>query len=210
MVGRFKDEWGPEHQAQFAFYESDCLNDALTTLQTELKKVDRRLQQRQREMKRITEDASRFVQRSDAMQRVVTQAKRVASVDSTVLLTGESGSGKERIARLIHESAVERKAILATLTAEGGNRAKTSERLAIGQATLFESSSSTPLKASRSPLWRNFLLRCNNLCYRPTGNHARQAAAKRRICQSSASGLRVGGTVDLSARVRRHERARDR
>ena len=105
MVGRFKEDWPQEAHSQFEFYEKDCLNEALVTLQTEFKKVDRRLQQRQREMKRLTEDSSGLVQRSDAMQQVVNQAKRVASVDSTVLLLGESGAGKERIARLIHGRA---------------------------------------------------------------------------------------------------------
>jgi transcriptional regulator with PAS, ATPase and Fis domain len=39
------------------------------------------------------------------MVQVVELARRVAKVDSTVLITGESGSGKERIARLVHEES---------------------------------------------------------------------------------------------------------
>ena len=43
-----------------------------------------------------------LVAKSPAMREAVDMAKRVAQVDSTVLITGESGSGKERIARLMH------------------------------------------------------------------------------------------------------------
>ncbi len=43
--------------------------------------------------------------RSPAMRAVLTLADRVALVDSPVLLTGESGVGKERIARLIHSGS---------------------------------------------------------------------------------------------------------
>jgi two-component system, NtrC family, response regulator HydG len=39
------------------------------------------------------------------MREVVDLARRVAKVDATVLITGESGSGKERIARLVHEES---------------------------------------------------------------------------------------------------------
>jgi two-component system response regulator HydG len=45
------------------------------------------------------------VARSPAMRQLVDLACRVAKVDSTVLITGESGSGKERIARLVHEES---------------------------------------------------------------------------------------------------------
>jgi two-component system, NtrC family, response regulator HydG len=40
---------------------------------------------------------------SPAMHRVVDVASRVAAVDSTVLIVGESGVGKERLARFIHD-----------------------------------------------------------------------------------------------------------
>jgi len=42
------------------------------------------------------------VARSGAFRRVLQQAEMVASTNATVLLTGETGSGKEVVARLIH------------------------------------------------------------------------------------------------------------
>jgi transcriptional regulator with PAS, ATPase and Fis domain len=39
------------------------------------------------------------------MAQLVDLARRVAKVDSTILITGESGSGKERVARLVHEES---------------------------------------------------------------------------------------------------------
>lgn len=39
---------------------------------------------------------------SDAMHQLVSQAERVARFDSTILITGESGVGKERLARYLH------------------------------------------------------------------------------------------------------------
>ena len=42
---------------------------------------------------------------SAAMRHVVDRATRIAAVDATVLIDGESGVGKERIARLIHDAS---------------------------------------------------------------------------------------------------------
>ncbi len=43
-----------------------------------------------------------IVGKSAALKRVLDQAKIVANTDATVLITGETGTGKERIARAIH------------------------------------------------------------------------------------------------------------
>jgi DNA-binding NtrC family response regulator len=50
-------------------------------------------------------EASGLIARSQAMRRVVEIARRAASTDSTVLLTGESGVGKGAVARFIHEQS---------------------------------------------------------------------------------------------------------
>ena len=46
-----------------------------------------------------------LVARSRAMRNVLALAQRIAQSDAPVLLTGESGSGKERVARYIHASS---------------------------------------------------------------------------------------------------------
>ena len=45
----------------------------------------------------------RIVSRSEVMKNVITLTKRLASVNTTVLITGESGVGKGLIARTLHE-----------------------------------------------------------------------------------------------------------
>jgi DNA-binding NtrC family response regulator len=50
-------------------------------------------------------DHCRMVGRSEAWQRVLTKALRVASTETTVFLEGESGTGKEVLARFIYRNS---------------------------------------------------------------------------------------------------------
>lgn len=52
-----------------------------------------------------SKDQKELIFQDIAMERVVQKALRVAEVDSTVLITGESGVGKEVIARTIHRNS---------------------------------------------------------------------------------------------------------
>ncbi|MBN2528200.1 MAG: sigma 54-interacting transcriptional regulator [Deltaproteobacteria bacterium] len=52
-----------------------------------------------------SKDGSSIVAHSLAMQTLTNMARRVANVDATVLITGESGVGKERIATLLHRAS---------------------------------------------------------------------------------------------------------
>jgi transcriptional regulator with PAS, ATPase and Fis domain len=54
---------------------------------------------------RDVEEPAGIVAKSPKMQQVVELARRVAKVDATVLITGESGVGKERIARFVHDES---------------------------------------------------------------------------------------------------------
>jgi len=54
-------------------------------------------------------DAPPFVAASPAMLRVWDQVRRLARVDSTVLITGETGTGKEVVARALHLASQRRR-----------------------------------------------------------------------------------------------------
>ena len=108
IVARYREDWGEALAGELAFYEQACLDAALTQITGELKRVERRLRSRRRVLGASAAseaDAAGIVAQSPAMERVLDLARRVAKVDSTVLVTGESGVGKERLARLIHDES---------------------------------------------------------------------------------------------------------
>jgi DNA-binding NtrC family response regulator len=104
-VVRAKEEWGPELAIHLPFYRKACLDSALTELTDILKKQEQQLRSRRALRHVDSTTPSGLVSSSPAMVRTLDLARRVAQVDSTVLLTGESGSGKERLARFIHDQS---------------------------------------------------------------------------------------------------------
>jgi transcriptional regulator with PAS, ATPase and Fis domain len=73
-----------------------------------LKAAEKKLRAHRQALVRVVRDVEEplgIVAKSPRMQRVVDLARRVAKVDATVLITGESGVGKERIARLVHDES---------------------------------------------------------------------------------------------------------
>lgn len=57
------------------------------------------------EARRMREVPSAFVAHSRQMKQVIETVYRVARIDTTVLILGESGVGKDLVARLIHEAS---------------------------------------------------------------------------------------------------------
>lgn len=107
MAGETAEGWGEEQRAQLAFFDRESLEDSLRHVTDLLRRTERRLTLRRRELARVTvqEPKTGLVVQSEKMLRVLDEAHRVAHVDSTVLLIGESGVGKEVLARLIHDES---------------------------------------------------------------------------------------------------------
>jgi two-component system response regulator HydG len=112
LFGRTREEWGDERKGELQFYApirlKECLDVSLHRVTETLKAAERKLHERRQALVRVAPDAEEplgIVAKSPAMRQVVDLARRVAKVDATVLITGESGSGKERIARLVHEQS---------------------------------------------------------------------------------------------------------
>ena len=106
LVGRPVQEWGDAVTPHLPYYQKACLDAALVQVTSELRRIEQRLRVRRQELGPAAgAGASTPALESPAMERALDIARRVAQVDSTVLLTGETGVGKERMARFIHHES---------------------------------------------------------------------------------------------------------
>jgi len=112
LFGRTREEWGDERAEELRFFKpnrlKECLDVSLDRVTETLKAAERKLGEHRRALVHVARDIVEplgIVAKSPIMRQLVDLARRVAKVDSTVLITGESGSGKERIARLVHEES---------------------------------------------------------------------------------------------------------
>jgi DNA-binding NtrC family response regulator len=114
LFGRTREEWGDERAEELRFFEPTRLKETLEVslhrVTETLKAAERKLREHRRALVRVApggvEAPLGIVASSPAMRQLMDLARRVATVDATVLITGESGSGKERIARLVHDQSM--------------------------------------------------------------------------------------------------------
>jgi transcriptional regulator with PAS, ATPase and Fis domain len=112
LLGRTLEEWGNDRAEELRFYRVENLKEwlepSLHQTTENLKEVERKLREKKRVLSRLApevEDPLGMIVRSAPMRHLVDLARRIAAVDSTVLITGESGTGKELIARLVHDES---------------------------------------------------------------------------------------------------------
>ncbi len=96
-----------ERERDIGYYEQRELDDALVRVRGILRKLERKLRARRRALDdegvANEPETGGLIARSPVMRTVLDLARRVAPVDSTVLISGPTGAGKERLARFVHE-----------------------------------------------------------------------------------------------------------
>lgn len=111
--GRPIENWGQDPEDIRSRFRLDKLDVGVQKLRLRLEQAHRALAEQQAEIEilrkpgrhAIEEDAHGIVHRSKAMSQTLDLARKVAPTMSTVLIQGESGVGKEVIARFVHSKS---------------------------------------------------------------------------------------------------------
>jgi DNA-binding NtrC family response regulator len=117
-IGKDAGSWGNELEAMRFDYqgadlrqEVERVREAVHKRLQEVERRERHVARRERELDLLRQRVARhaaakhFIAGSAAMQEVLELAARVAPLDTTVLVYGDSGTGKEFIVRLIHDQS---------------------------------------------------------------------------------------------------------
>lgn len=107
IEARFKEKWGKDVESQLSYYRMESVDAVLSELTIKLKEIERQLKQKQQQLTSLdsNEDTPCISCRSQAILKTVDMAKRIAKVDSSVVISGDTGVGKERISRFIHDKS---------------------------------------------------------------------------------------------------------
>ena len=91
---------GSDEVLRSALEEAERLRDQLHTENTYLRRLVKE------------RDSQSLIGRSQTFQRMLVQLRQVAATDSTVLLLGETGTGKELLASQVHELSIRRTRVM--------------------------------------------------------------------------------------------------
>jgi DNA-binding NtrC family response regulator/predicted hydrocarbon binding protein len=105
-MGMDIDSWGAAIAKDLPYFHAADIRGKIQALSDQLRQQELELDRQQRELEHPGRSRIASVEvRSREFQRVVELAERVAKFDSSVLITGETGVGKEVVARHIHSQS---------------------------------------------------------------------------------------------------------
>jgi len=107
VEGRLKEKWGESFAEQLSYYHMESVDAVLAEMTTKLKQVEKLLKQKQSQLSGLDscENLPCISCLSPAIRKTLDMAKRIAQTDSSVVISGETGVGKERLARFIHDES---------------------------------------------------------------------------------------------------------
>jgi transcriptional regulator with PAS, ATPase and Fis domain len=112
MIAKPREDWSEDELVELLpYYQSDSLSEALSRVTRALREAERQLSEKKAALVETgfsPIDASGLVARSEGLRRALDLARRAGRVDAPVLVTGESGVGKERVARIVHQESPRR------------------------------------------------------------------------------------------------------
>ena len=111
-VGRDLASWGSEIKPHLDFFQAENIRGKVMLLTRELKKKTAEVTRQNQKIRELAGDAAPplFVEaHSEAFRKVLTVAHQIATFDTSILITGETGTGKEVLARYIHNQSARAK-----------------------------------------------------------------------------------------------------
>ena len=145
--------------------------------------------------RRQAQSASQIIASSSAMRRIIEETERLAQIDATVLIEGETGTGKEVVAEWIHHNSPRKDLVFSTL-----NCGALAENLVDAELFGYEKGSFTGAGETRPGIFE--VTDGGTLLLDEIGDIALNAQV--RLLRVLERGLlrRVGSTRELSVDVR--------